>query len=135
MKSLNKLNDVFNVDTEVDLPLSVPSPSSETLKQDDDFELARDTLRGLIHKNGDALDELVHIAKNSEHPRAFEVVGKLVEAQTTLAKSLMDIHKQKKEVTGEESTNIKTQNNVIFAGSTAELMKAISASKVKPIDI
>lgn len=135
MKSLNKLNDVFNVDTEVDLPLSVPSPSSIALKQDDDFELARDTLRGLIHKNGDALDELVHIAKNSEHPRAFEVVGKLVEAQTTLAKSLMDIHKQKKEVSSEEATSIQTQNNVIFAGSTAELMKAISASKVKPIDI
>lgn len=135
MKSLNKLNDVFNVDTNVDLPLSVPTPSNEILKQEDDFSLARDTLRGLIHKNGDALDELVHIAKNSEHPRAFEVVGKLVEAQTSLAKSLMDLHKQKKDVTGEEATNIKTQNNVIFAGSTADLMKAISASKVKPIDV
>lgn len=135
MKSLNKLNDVFNVDTEVDLPLSVPTPSSEVLKQEDDFNLARETLRSLIHKNGDALDELVHIAKNSEHPRAFEVVGKLVEAQTTLAKSLMDVHKQKKDVTGEETASIKTQNNVIFAGSTAELMKAISASKVKPIDV
>lgn len=135
MKSLNKLNDVFNVDTEVELPLSVPVPSSETLNQEDDFSLARETIRGLIHKNGDALDELVHIAKNSEHPRAFEVVGKLVEAQTTLAKSLMDIHKQKKEVSGEESASIKTQNNVIFAGSTADLMRAISASKVKPIDV
>ena len=135
MKSLNKLNDVFNVDTDVDLPLSVPTPSTEVLRQDDDFNLARDTLRGLIHKNGDALDELVHIAKNSEHPRAFEVVGKLVEAQTSLAKSLMDLHKQNKDVKGDDSTNIQTQNNVIFAGSTAELMKAISASKVKPIDI
>ena len=76
MKSLNKINDVFNVDTVVDLPIPTSMPvayNPSELDQEDDFQLARNTLRSLINKNEDVMTELVHIAKNSENPRAFKL--------------------------------------------------------------
>jgi hypothetical protein len=101
MKSLNKINDVFNIDTTVDLtiPTSMPvayNPSE--LDQEDDFQLARNTLRGLINKNDDVMTELVHIAKNSENPRAFEVAGQLISAQTAITEELIGLHKTKKDI-------------------------------------
>ena len=131
MKSLNKINDVFNIDTAVDLtiPSSMPvayNPSE--LDQEEDFQLARNTLRGLINKNEDVMSELVNIAKNSENPRAFEVAGQLISAQTSITKELIGLHKTKKDINkaSGKNENIKQQNNIVFAGSTSELMKMIN---------
>ena len=134
MKAIEQLNAVFNVDTEVHLPVVESTPVDVTSKEDD-FDLARHTLRGLITKNDDVMTELVNIAKNSEHPRAFEVVGKLVEAQTNIAKELMNLHKTKTEIEGRpEPSKIGTQNNIVFQGSTSDLMKMISAERARTID-
>jgi len=130
MNSLNKLNDVFNIDTQVELP-TITSPHQE---QESDFDLARNTLRNLIYKNEDAISELLHISKHSEHPRAYEVVGQLVKAQSDIAKELLNLHKTKKDINQDSPENIKTQNNILFAGSTSDLMKMISAQKAKTID-
>jgi hypothetical protein len=131
MKSLNKINDVFNIDTTVDLtiPSSMPvayNPSE--LDQEEDFQLARNTLRGLINKNEDVMSELVNIAKNSENPRAFEVAGQLISTQTAITKELIGLHKTKKDIdkASGKNENIKQQNNIVFAGSTSELMKMIN---------
>jgi hypothetical protein len=131
MKSLNKINDVFNIDTAVDLtiPSSMPvayNPSE--LDQEEDFQLARNTLRGLINKNEDVMSELVNIAKNSENPRAFEVAGQLISAQTSITKELIGLHKTKKDIdkASGKNENIKQQNNIVFAGSTSDLMKMIN---------
>jgi hypothetical protein len=131
MKSLNKINDVFNIDTAVNLtiPSSMPvayNPSE--LDQEEDFQLARNTLRGLINKNEDVMSELVNIAKNSENPRAFEVAGQLISTQTAITKELIGLHKTKKDIdkASGKNENIKQQNNIVFAGSTSELMKMIN---------
>jgi len=131
MKSLNKINDVFNIDTDVDLPVPTSMPQTydpNELDQDDDFQLARNTLRNLINKNEDVMTELVHIAKNSENPRAFEVAGQLISAQTAITKELIGLHKTKKDIdkASGKIENIKQQNNIVFAGSTSELMKMIN---------
>lgn len=131
MKSLNKINDVFNIDTVVDLPVPLSMPQSynpSELDQEDDFQLARNTLRNLINKNEDVMTELVHIAKNSENPRAFEVAGQLISAQTSITKELIGLHKTKKDIdrASGKSETIKQQNNIVFAGSTTDLMKLIN---------
>ena len=59
MKSLNKINDVFNIDTDVNLPIQTSMPvayNPSELDQEDDFQLARNTLRGLINKNEDNIE-------------------------------------------------------------------------------
>lgn len=129
MKMDQNLNKIFDLETtETLLPVAI----DPQIQKDDDFELARDTLRGLIMKNDTVLSDLISLARNSEHPRAFEVVGQLVKAQSEIAKDLMGLHKQKKEISGEDAQqNIKQQNNIVFAGSTSDLMKMISAQRAK----
>lgn len=124
-QNLSKIFDIEPVDN-----ILPAAPNSEVQKEDD-FELARDTLRNLINKNETVLTDLISLARNSEHPRAFEVVGQLVRAQSDIAKDLMGLHKQKKEISGEEPQNIKQQNNIVFAGSTSDLMKLISNQRAK----
>lgn len=130
MKIDDKLNVIFDLEPVVQVEPVVEQKETTV----DDFELARGTLKNMISKNEDVIDNLVNIAKSSEHPRAFEVVGKLIEAQTGLAKELMTLHKTKKDVDGEPVSSIQTQNNIVFAGSTSDLMKMISTQKAKTIE-
>lgn len=133
--NLNKLFDITAVESvDKDKLPSLPLQPTSGEKVEDDFDLARETLRNLIHKNDAVLTDLVDLARNSESPRAFEVAGQLIKTQADIAKELLTVHKQKKDVTGEEPKNIGTQNNIVFAGSTADLMKMISAQKAKTID-
>jgi hypothetical protein len=134
MKSMDKISEVFNVGTGISLPDNIVPPvpyNASDIEQDDDFQMARTALRSLITKNDDILTELISISKNSEHPRAFEVAGQLVKAQTEIAKELVGLHKTKKDIdkVSGKSASIGTQNNIVFAGSTSELMKMINGEK------
>jgi len=139
MKMDENLNKVFNLDTmpeikKLDMLPIVSVPGVE--EREDDFDLARSTMRNLINKNEAVLNDLVDLARNSESARVYEVAGQLIKTQAEIAKDLMTLHKQKKEVDGDrsESQNIKTQNNIVFAGSTSDLLKMISAERSKIID-
>jgi len=97
-------------------------------KIEDDYEVTRSNLRELLLKGKEALEASLTVAKQSEHPRAFEVVGGLMKQLADINQQLMDIHQQKKkleEPSKKESTR-NTTNNAIFVGSTAELSKMIS---------
>lgn len=130
------LQRIFDIDVveSTDTP-SLPLVVSSEDQKEDDYDLARSTLRDLISKNETVLTDLIHLARNSEHPRAFEVVGQLVKTQSEIAKDLLGIHKQKREIDGGDAPqNIRTQNNIVFAGSTSDLLKVISQQRAKPID-
>jgi hypothetical protein len=136
MKMDDNLNKLFNLDPIVKgeemLPVVIPTTSSSAEQKDDDFELARNTLRDLIGKNNAVITDLVDLARNSEAPRAFEVVSQMIKTQSEIAKDLIGIHKQKKDIEGDSGRQIvQTQNNVVFAGSTADLMKMISQGREK----
>ena len=72
---------------------------------------------------------MIELAKNSEHPRTYEVAGQLIKTVSDVAKDLLDLQKKANDLSkGDgESTGPKsiTNNNVVFAGSTAELFKMI----------
>lgn len=135
MKELSKLNDIFNIEKveSQTFELEKIKESSED-KKESDFELARDTLRDLINKNNAVIDDIISLARSSETARPFEVAGQLLKTQTDIAKGLVDLHKQKKDIEADEPNKIETQNNIVFAGSTSDLMKMISAEKAKVID-
>jgi hypothetical protein len=129
MKIDDKLNEVFNLE-----PVQVKQEIIPQNEPGDDFDLARQTLRTLIQKNDAVISDIVSLARSSEHPRAYEVAGQLIKAQSEIAKDLMGLHKQKKEISSDEPSHIQTQNNIVFAGSTSDLMRMISAQKAKTID-
>jgi hypothetical protein len=139
MKNLDKLSKIFEMqpfDTKKDIPKSSPLVKIEETsdnKTESDFDLARDTLRDLINKNNDIIDEMTSIAKQTEKGRDFEVAGQLVKNQSEVAKDLLDLHKQKKDL-ADDIQNIKTQNNILFTGSTNELIQQINKKiiDVKP---
>jgi len=129
MKDIDQLNSIFNLDksiSEEKLPITL-SKSSEH-DQENDYDLARQTLRNLIIKGEGTLDDMINFARNSEHPRAYEVTGQLIKTMADTAKDLLNIHKQVKDIKGKESANpqIGTQNNVVFAGSTEDLLKMLN---------
>jgi gas vesicle protein len=132
MKNIPELDKIFDINPvdEVNLPTTLPAVSdaqSKQLDQEDDYQLARNTLRNLIVKSEDTLDQMIDLAKNSEHPRTYEVAGQLIKTVSDVAKDLMELQKKVKDLKKDEPDSIKniTNNNVVFAGSTAELMKML----------
>lgn len=141
MKNLKKLDDLFDLEsipekTSTDLIIPEKMNSNKTLDQEDDYQLARQTLRKLIMKGDDTLDNLIELSKNSETPRHYEVAGQFIKTLSDVSKDLLALQKQVKDLDQQESpSHINTQNNVVFAGSTNELMKLLGKKdNGKPID-
>tara|TARA_R100000234_G_scaffold82611_1_gene52194 strand:+ start:611 stop:1036 length:426 start_codon:yes stop_codon:yes gene_type:complete len=137
---MDKLDKIFNMEpfelkklTREDKPLEKIKETSDD-KKESDFDLTRDTIRDLINTNNDAIKEMVSIAKSSEKGRDFEVAGQLIKTQSEVAKDLLDIHKQIKDIE-DDKTTIKTQNNILFTGSTSELIKQIEEKRKETIDV
>lgn len=133
----NKLDNIFNIApaSEVKLPARV-APARER-DQEDDYQLARTMMRKLIYKGEDALDDAVELAKNSEHPRAYEVAGQMIKTMSDVAKDLLNLQKQAKDLSRKEEEEVKqigTQNNIVFAGSTQDLIKMLKDDDANTID-
>lgn len=104
---------------------------------DDDFEQARNALKDMVKKGQDAVNDIMGIARQSDHPRAFEVTGQLIKTVAETAKDLLALQKQKKDlvtVQTEQPTQIGTQNNIVFSGSTNDLLKMLKNQNEKVID-
>ena len=106
----------------------LPVPSE---KIENDYDHSRDNLRNLLGQGQEALTHALEVAKQSEHPRAFEVVGQLVKQLADVNQQLMDLHSQKKKLDepGKGASAKKVTNNAIFVGSTAEMQKLINNMK------
>ena len=102
-------------------------PEINGVEEDTDFRYTRENLYNLLERGQDAVEELLEIAKQSEHPRAFEVVGQLIGKLTETNKELMGLHKTKKELSIEKSGGDVNVNNAVFVGSTAELQKLLKS--------
>lgn len=102
---------------------------------EDDYNTARRKLNDLIDKSQKALDGALNVALASDSPRAYEVVGQLIKTTGDTAKDLLDVQAKKKKLVQDDAPkNIETQNNIVFAGSTQDLLKALKSEKEKTID-
>jgi len=134
----DKLSQLFNTDpipeeTAVTVIDNVTGEVVENAedKIESDYDITRKNLHDLLVTGTDALDVALTIAKDSENPRAFEVVGNLMKQIADINQQLMDIHQQKSRLDNsrgvEKQTNIT--NNSIFVGSTNELSRMIKSMK------
>lgn len=119
-----ELDDKFQVESKTEVIVS----TQEDVIEDDDAAHARKTLRNLIDKGNEAIDGILNIAQNSDHPRAYEVAGQLIKTVSDTAKDLLEVQKRKKDLEKDEKPKIQTQNN-LFVGSTHELLKAMKQLK------
>ena len=93
-----------------------------------DFQYVRENLYNLIERGQDGLEEILEIAKSSEHPRAMEVFGQLIGKLTDTNRELLNLHKTKKDIL-QETSGPKNVSNNLFVGSTAELQKFLKTGK------
>ena len=98
---------------------------------DKDYDTARNNLYSLLNQGQDALFHALEIAKQSEHPRAFEVVGNLMKQLADTNEQLLALSERKvkldapKQQEGQPNKQV-TNNNAIFVGSTSELSKMLN---------
>ena len=93
---------------------------------DNDYKYSRDTYYELVEKGKQSLELMIEVARESEHPRAFEVLSGMIKNISDVNDRLMDLNKKKKDLDKkEEIKNIANTTNNLFVGSTAELQKLI----------
>lgn len=94
-----------------------------------DFDNSRENLQNLLKSGNSALQHAIEVAKSSEHPRAFEVVGNMIKQLADVNQQLMDLHNQKKKLEdpNKKSSELasKTVNNNLFVGTTSDLNKLL----------
>ena len=112
--------------------LPVPLANAEQ-ELEDDFQEARDILKRTAEYSEEAIKGMLHIARNSDQPRAYEVAGQLIKALQDNANAMMDVQDKAKKVKGEEAKSNTTSgvtNNNMFVGSTKDLLRALKAEQV-----
>ena len=109
-----------------------PSNTNIDLENDlvDAYDQTRLNLQELIDNGKDSMEEMLRIAKESEHPRAFEVYGTLMKTMVDANKELLAVQKQMREM---DKNNAKSGDTVIdkaiFVGSTSELNALIKGER------
>ena len=99
---------------------------SEDKNADNDYNYSRSTYYELVEKGNESLELMIEVARESEHPRAFEVLSGMIKNISDVNDRLMDLNKKKKDLDkSEEIKNIATTTNNLFVGSTAELQKIL----------
>lgn len=102
----------------------------------DDYEFSRDTYKNLIKTGVNSLDVLAELARESEHPRAFEVLSTTIKNLGDTTEKLMTLQKSKKELNKEEKEEEQKRvtNNNVFVGSTTDLQRLLAQDNEKIID-
>jgi len=119
--------DKLSANLQKNLPIKKPSQVYIDKKDiKDDYEYSRKTYKDLIDTGVRSLDVLAELARESEHPRAFEVLSKTIKDIGDTTEKLMDLQKSKKEINKVEVEEKKQiTNNNLFVGSTTELQRIL----------
>ena len=101
-----------------------------------DYQESRRTLKALITKGNDAIDHLLGIATETEHPRAFEVLSNMIKNISDVNDKLMELNKKTKDITQEKEETKAITNNNVFIGSTTDLQRLLKQNEdEKVIDV
>ena len=96
---------------------------------DTDFEIGRENLYKLLDKGNDAIDGILALAKEGEHPRAYEVAGQLIKTVADVSKDLLELQEKLKKIKDVPNKGPKSVTNALFVGSTTELQKLLKEKK------
>jgi len=130
MKKLNEtLSEVLDLEP-IETTATEVVPVTNTVVNDD-ADFARQNIRELIEKGNLAVDGILNVAKESEHPRAYEVAANLIKNLSDLNKDLMEIQKRKKDLDPQAAKRSGDVNvdKAVFVGSTTELVKFLKNNK------
>ena len=125
---LDKLNKALVANAKQVVPIQ--KEVNLTTDAEEDYKIARDNLKSLLNKSDEALDHMMQVASEAEHPRAFEVLAGMFKTSADMTSQLIDLQKKRHEL--DKLNNEPTEqsggvtNNNLFVGSTAELQKMLA---------
>jgi len=102
----------------------IPPPSDEE-DIESDYKYQRENFYNLVEKGSTAIDGILELAKESEHPRTYEVAGNLIKQVAEVTEKLGDLQEKMRKLKEVPSSAPKNVTNALFVGSTAELQKMI----------
>tara|TARA_R110000772_G_scaffold194614_2_gene305372 strand:+ start:881 stop:1288 length:408 start_codon:yes stop_codon:yes gene_type:complete len=122
--------DDITIALEKHLPV-VPKKIKSTVDQEqinndteDDVEYSRKKMKELIDISSESISNMMNLASETEHPRAFEVLSNMIKQASEMSQDLLQLQKTRKDITqSKEESRGGTTNNSIFVGSTDELQK------------
>lgn len=125
----NHLTDILGIDALPSTPSAAPPdivmvPATTTNNVSADATYAKENIKQLITNGTPALTNLIKIAEDSQHPRAYEVVTQLLKTLSDLNKDLMDVHKTEHQLTQNPKESKQGDINVknaVFVGTTKDL--------------
>lgn len=135
-KKFKELNDTFDIEVQSEVISTAIEPKKEErVEKSDikkDYEYSRATLTSLVDKGQEAIDNILELARETDSPRAYEVVGQLIKTVTDSAERLMDVQKKLKDLEQEKTASTVT-NNALFVGTTNEVLTLLKNElKLKP---
>ena len=124
----DKLNEILDIAEKDVVPVESKPVIPRPKEQEDitnDYKYSRENLYNLVERGQDAIDGILTLAKETEHPRTYEVAGQLIKNVGEVTEKLLQLQEKMKKL-GEETKKVpnKVENN-LFVGSTAELQKLI----------
>ena len=93
-----------------------------------DYAYQRQNFYNLVERGNDAIEGILELAKESEHPRTYEVAGNLIKQVAEVTEKLGDLQEKMKKLKEVPDNAPKNVTNALFVGSTAELQKMIKGS-------
>ena len=98
---------------------------------DSDYKYQRENFYNLIERGQDAIDGILEVAKQSDHPRSYEVAGNLISQVAEVTEKLSRLQSSMKRLKEVPSNAPKNVTNALYVGSTAELQKLLKGDKGK----
>ena len=126
----NTLDKTLGITDVVEQQLEVVTPSKPVVKTDNedlenDYKYQRENFYQLVERGQDAIDGILEIAKESEHPRTYEVAGNLIKQVAEVTEKLGDLQEKMRKLKEVPNSAPKNVTNALFVGSTAELQKML----------
>ena len=131
---LNEVLGIVEIDKTFEMEVLPKKTSTEVLVPEDkdpdiDFETGRKNLYNLLDKGNEAIDGILGLAKEGEHPRAYEVAGQLIKTVSEVSQNLLDLQDKLKKIKDIPDKGPKNVTNALFVGSTTELQKMLKEKK------
>ena len=136
-KTKDILDEILDVE-ESTTELVEKKPDTLTVKRDNtlddvdtDYKYQRENFYNLIERGQDAIDGILEVAKQSDHPRSYEVAGNLISQVADITEKLGKLQASMKRLKEVPNNAPKNVTNALYVGSTAELQKLLKKDKEK----
>ena len=107
----------------------IPRPKEDNEDLENDYKYQRENFYNLVEKGTDAIEGILEIARESEHPRTYEVAGNLIKQVAEVTEKLGDLQEKMKKLKEVPNNAPKSVTNALYVGSTAELQKMLRDKK------